>query len=191
MIYAFRFCQAQQWQCDVSEYTLPPSSVSFISLHRAPLSFALCAVPSYPDEKGFSLAPRVSSRAPSLPLRHFLFFWPVSRGCGAALQCCRHGRIPSCPADTAAAAPLQLQQQRRRPRQQQRPTHTIAEAARYLRGSCSGAGSPRSTRTRHWPTTLDLASSLLFPRFSYALYTAIRLGPVSLSLSCPCSSSLP
>lgn len=30
-------------------------------------------------------------------------------------------------------------------------------------GSCSSAGSPRTTRTRHWPTTLDLASSLLFP----------------------------
>lgn len=30
-------------------------------------------------------------------------------------------------------------------------------------GCCSSAGSPRTTRTRHWPTTLDLASSLLFP----------------------------
>lgn len=88
MIYAFRFCQAQQWQCDVSEYTLPSSP---LLAPRTSPPFALCAVPSHPDE-GISLAPRVPSRAPSLPLRHFLFFWPVSRGCGAALQCCRHDR---------------------------------------------------------------------------------------------------
>lgn len=51
MIYAFRFCQAQQWQCDVSEYTLPSSlSLRPLLAPRTSPPFALCAVPSHPDE---------------------------------------------------------------------------------------------------------------------------------------------
>lgn len=80
----------------MSEYILPLSTSH--SVFRA-----LCAVahlcPSRPDYIPGSRSflsppfPGIPSRAPSLPLwQHFLFFWPVSRGCGAALQCCRHGR---------------------------------------------------------------------------------------------------
>lgn len=78
--------------CPNTHFLLLLSPPSSLCAPRTSPPFALCAVPSHPDVEGISLAPRVPSRAPSLPLRHFLFFWPVSRGCGAALQCCRHDR---------------------------------------------------------------------------------------------------
>lgn len=150
MIYAFRFCQAQQWQCDVSEYTLPSSLFSSVlSLHRAPLrlsrSVRSLPIPTRVSRSllAFHLALRHSHSGISSSSGRFLAV--AVRPCNAAgttVEPCPPSppppHPPSCPVvDTAArrchaavAAPLQLQQQRTRPWRQQRPTHTIAAAAR-------------------------------------------------------------
>jgi len=185
--------------CPNTHFLLLSLSLSLCSLFtpRSSLSFALCAV-SLPiltkvsrSLLAFHLALRHSHSGTSSSSSRFLAV--AVRPCNATSTAVepylplprRHYRapVPRCCCTVAAATATEA------------ATAAVAATAdaHYRvrqQGSCS-AGSPRSTRTRHWPTTLDLASSLLFPRFSYALYTAIRLGPVSLSLPCPCSSSLP
>lgn len=110
----------------------------FFAPRSVPVLHALCG--PFPSR---ARGPSRSLLALHLALRHshsghFLFFWPVSRGCGAALQCCRHGRRTVSPSPSrlspVPALPLlhrcKLQwQRRRRLRRQQRPTHTIAAAA--------------------------------------------------------------
>lgn len=131
LIYAFRFCRAQQWQGDVSEYILPLSTS--LSVFRALCGRAsLPALAIYP----VSLSP-VSSLLPHplpgfhLALRHSYFCPATSSSSGrflaAAMRPCNAAGTAvgtPYPANAAAVAPLQLQQQRRR---RQRPTHTLAQ----------------------------------------------------------------
>lgn len=100
--------------------------------------------------------------------RHFLF--STTAGFSRLRPCNAAGRPPLPPSSSprrTLGSVLDRCSCNHRDVQWQQPAAAAGESLAVRGGGgggcCSSAGSPRTTRTRHWPTTLDLASSLLFP----------------------------